>query len=65
MGRREDEDRLWAAVLAGATPRDAGIELGMPWKRITYLCGKWAKQGRYEYGVTIDLGWPTPKGRAT
>jgi hypothetical protein len=40
-------------------PRDAGKVLGIASKRVCYLCKKWAKQGVYEYGTSIDLGWKT------
>lgn len=58
----EDERLLWAALLAGELPRDAGRRLNMPPKRVWYLCLKWADKNVYEYGVTCDLGWPTPSG---
>lgn len=57
---RQDERELWAAFGPAPlprTPRQAGIELGIPSKRVAYLCGKWAKAGIYDYGVTIDMGW--------
>lgn len=31
-------------------------------KRCWYLLEKWAGQGLYDYGVTLDLGWLTEKG---
>jgi hypothetical protein len=58
--RRTDELVLWNGFGAGAwhrTPRDAGIALGIPRKRVNYLCLKWTRQGRYDYGVCVDLGW--------
>lgn len=55
---RDDEKQLWEALLAGESPRDAGRRLGIPSKRVIYLCEKWSKQGKYEYGVSADLGWP-------
>ena len=55
---RNDEKALWEAVLAGEKPRDAGPRLGIPYKRVLYLCEKWSKQRKYEYGVSADLGWP-------
>lgn len=39
------------------SPREVGAELGIPWKRVAYLCGKWDDKGWYEYGVCVDLGW--------
>jgi hypothetical protein len=57
---KTDELALWDGFGVGSlhrTPRDAGIALGIPHKRVNYLCFKWARQGRYEYGVCVDLGW--------
>lgn len=49
---------MWAAVMGGEKPRDAGTRLGIHPKRVYSLCLKWASQGKYEYGVCVDLGWP-------
>lgn len=58
MPRRLDEHRLWWMVAGrGMRPRDAGARLGIARKRVEYLCRKWAQQGRYDYGVCIDMGW--------
>lgn len=57
--QREDEKALWAALLAGEKPRDAGVRLGIHTRRVEYLCNKWADKGLYEWGVVHDLGWPT------
>ena len=57
---RQDERELWAAFGDGtpnSTPREAGFALGIPSKRVAYLCLKWSRQRRYDYGVTVDLGW--------
>ena len=57
---KEDERDLWQSFGAGTEhqyPRDAGVVLCIPEKRVNYLCMKWAKQGCYEYGVVCDLGW--------
>lgn len=32
-------------------------------KRAWYLLEKWSNKGLYDYGVTIDLGWLTTKGK--
>lgn len=32
-------------------------------KRAHYLLSKWADKGWYEWGVTMDLGWLTDKGK--
>lgn len=58
MTVRADEVTLWAAVKSGEPPRDAGRRLGVPPNRVRYLCEKWSRQGVYDYGVTVDLGWP-------
>jgi hypothetical protein len=34
----------------------------MSYKRCWYLLSKWDKKGWYDYGVSDDLGWLTPKG---
>lgn len=62
---RDDEKALWARVEAGELPRYAGQALGIPSKRVAYLCEKWSRQGRYNYGVSVDMGWPevTPTDR--
>lgn len=47
----------------GVSPRDvvnSGIEIN--YKRCWYLLEKWCGKDWYEYGVTLDLGWLTPKG---
>ena len=58
-GAKQDEKALWAAIqMPGATPRAAGWFLGMPPRRVRYLCEKWARRRIYEYGTVYDLGWP-------
>jgi len=59
---KPDEAALLRALSNGVMPRDAGETLGIHWKRVEKLCYKWADRGWYEYGVTADLGWLTPKG---
>lgn len=51
-------------VDAHDTPRQMINEEGFPMhrKRAWYLLDKWASKGWYDYGVTLDLGWPTPIG---
>ena len=58
-GARPDERALWAALLAGERPRDAGRRLGIHPARVAYLCGKWTRRRIYDYGVCSDLGWAT------
>lgn len=58
--QRQDESELWNAFGDGAPylwPREAGFALGIHPKRVDYLCLKWAKQRRYDYGVSVNLGW--------
>lgn len=31
-------------------------------KRALFLLEKWTRQGYYDYGVSLDLGWLTPLG---
>lgn len=64
MPKRPDEVALWAAVRAGESPREAGERLGIPRRRMEYLCDKWSRKGLYDWGVVIDRGWLTDKGRA-
>lgn len=52
-----DEKKLWDALDNFATPRDAIAALEIPPKRGWYLLEKWAKNGLYQYGASIDLGW--------
>ncbi len=58
---KPDEVALWEALLAGERPRYAGQRLGMAPRRVEYLCLKWARQGKYDYGVVHDLGWLNPE----
>lgn len=57
MPRRRDEEALWAAVVAGETPREAGHRLRIRPGRVEYLCNKWASKHIYNWGVVHDLGW--------
>lgn len=59
---KHDERALLDAAIAGERPRYAGQRLGINYKRVKFLCEKWATKGMYDYGVTADLGWVTPKG---
>lgn len=57
---KDDEAQLWQAFGSHAkytTPREAGKSLGIPTKRVEYLCRKWARNKIYNYGTTIDMGW--------
>ena len=59
--KKSDELALWAAVVAGEWPRHAGQRLGIHPNRVVALCRKWTRKGVYEYGVSVDLGWPVPQ----
>lgn len=52
-----DEERLFELLKGGFTPRDGGIYLGLPHKRVAAICHKWESKGIYEYGIAVDLGW--------
>jgi hypothetical protein len=58
---RPDERKLLLWVFAGNWPRDCP---DIHPNRIAYLCDKWSRKGWYEYGVTVDLGWLLPDGKA-
>jgi hypothetical protein len=34
-------------------------------KRAYYLLEKWSEKDWYDYGVALDLGWLTDKGKET
>ena len=54
---KQDEKLLWEAALNNEWPRNAGERLSIPPKRVVYLCMKWTRLGKYEYGISADLGW--------
>lgn len=52
--QKDDEIALWNSFGSDKefrTPRDAGIFLRMPEKRVRYLSQKWMYQGRMEYNA--------------
>lgn len=57
--KQPDEIDLWMAVSTGARPRDAAICLDISRNRTRYLCEKWGRQGIYDWGVCVDIGWLT------
>lgn len=57
-----DEELLWAALLEGEKPREAGARLDIPVNRVRYYCYKWSDKGVYDWGVSHDLGWVVPNG---
>jgi len=66
MGEREFWEAVVAAHSRGEFPRDVIGRPGfdVPAKRAHRWLEKWVRQGKYEYGVTLDLGWPITRGEA-
>jgi hypothetical protein len=60
---KPDERDLLLAVFRGDFARYAGVALGIPAKRVEYLCQKWTDRGWYDYGIAVDTGWLTTAGR--
>jgi hypothetical protein len=65
----ELEEHLARRILEGRKPRDviaSMIAVGIiaNEKQAWATLRKWGRRGEYEYGVTGDLGWLTPKGKA-
>lgn len=56
---KQDEKALWEMFgnKSFPTPREAARHLGIPSKRVDYLCRKWGKQNLYDWGTSVDLGW--------
>jgi hypothetical protein len=52
-----------AAKSAEASVRDVVQASGIHHKRCLYLLQKWCGKGWYSYGVSLDLGWLTEKGK--
>jgi Mn-dependent DtxR family transcriptional regulator len=64
---KPDEAALLSAVARkrrSESVRDVAARLPIHPKRVAYLLGKWARKGWYDYGVSRDLGWLTPAGKA-
>lgn len=59
LNLRKSEEEMFYQLLkvTGKTPRELINELPINHKRAWYILEKWADQGKYEYGVTLDLGW--------
>lgn len=68
--RKPDEIALYAALRAVAPEpwvspgrrvvEALAAEIGIPDKRIDYLCEKWARQGFTDYGINAVNGWFNP-----
>ena len=62
------ESRLWTAIKAGASPRDF-IDFLLHEGDLTSskpahaTLEKWSRQGCYNYGVALDLGWADHSGK--
>lgn len=37
--------------------REVGAGVGIPPRRVAYICEKWSRKGWYNYGVSVDMGW--------
>lgn len=63
LNMRQSEERMFFALvrlfrdLHGLLPRDVINEYPINHKRAWYLLEKWSRQGKYEYGVSLDTGW--------
>lgn len=62
---KEDEKELLIAIYLSekTNVRDIIAKIEIPYKRCLYLLEKWSGKGWYDYGVTLDLGWLTEKGK--
>jgi len=70
MGQRlKDDEKALLATFSkaheqGVMMRQLGQAIGMPEKRMQFICYKWGDKDIYDWGVCWDLGWLTPKGKA-
>jgi hypothetical protein len=56
--RKSEEEMFYQLIkLTGKKPRELINELPINHKRAWYILEKWCRQGKYDYGVTLDLGW--------
>lgn len=56
--RKSEEEMFYQMIrLTGKTPRELINILPIKYKRAWYILGKWSSQGKYDYGVSLDLGW--------
>lgn len=64
---KDDEKQFLIEVYDGLKnnlyPRDVINNSNLNYKRAWYLLNKWANRNWYDYGVTLDLGWLTDKGK--
>ncbi len=60
--RKSEEEMFYRLIqVTGKTPQELIEMLPINHKRAWYLLSKWADQGKYEYGVSLDLGWTLNK----
>lgn len=62
----DERDFLIKLYIRGKKPREVINEedFRLHHKRAWHLLSKWTDKGWYEYGVSLDLGWLTPEGKA-
>ncbi len=60
---KPDARELLTAIASGERPREAGERIGIHPNRVAALCQKWTRRGYYDYGVSLDMGFITEKGR--
>ena len=61
----EDERRLLRAMQERTQyepPRDTIARLGIPPERADTILQKWVRNGWYDYGDVLDMGWIETKG---
>ncbi|MGG0308344.1 hypothetical protein ABEY43_06980 [Priestia megaterium] len=58
--RKSEEEMFYQLIkLSGKTPRELINSLPINHKRAWYILSKWSGQGKYDYGVNLELGWLT------
>ncbi|MGG4434508.1 hypothetical protein AAXE64_08100 [Priestia megaterium] len=58
--RKSEEEMFYQLIkLTKKSPRELINILPIHHKRAWYLLEKWSDQGRYDYGVNLELGWLT------
>lgn len=67
---KPDEKSLRDLVVArglepAPTVRELGARLGMHRKRVNAICEKWIRQGWYECGIAVDMGWVSDPEKIT
>ena len=58
--RKSEEEMFYQLLkITKKKPRELIDELPINRKRALYILKKWSEQGKYDYGVSLDLGWIT------